>query len=122
MADEQAANTADRAGSGKRTDLATATREARRASRLRDLTRFIDDVYEAANQGDFNLGSGNDRKALPFSRHDLRMVFRGRHREHDVQQATFNDDLHQISVKVKPGRKRNCIKYLRTILDKNNLG
>ena len=40
------------------TASATATREARKAKRLGDLKRFIDDVYEAASQSDFNLGSG----------------------------------------------------------------
>lgn len=117
IADEQVAKT-DRPCSGKRTDSAIATVKARRANRLQDMSRFFDDVYEAANQGDFNLGSGNDRKELPFSRRDLRAVFLGRHPEHEIAQATFNDDLPEISVKVKSGRKFRDIRYLKTLLAK----
>ena len=118
IADEQVAKTTDRPCSGKRTDSAIATVKARRANRLQDMSRFFDDVYEAANQGDFNLGSGNDRKELPFSRRDLRAVFLGRHPEHEIAQATFNDDLPEISVKVQSGRKFRDIKYLKALLAK----
>jgi len=60
--------------SDTRTGAAIAACQTRKANRLRALKRFIDDVYEAANQGDLNLGSGNDRKALPFSTRALRGV------------------------------------------------
>jgi hypothetical protein len=89
---------------------------------LGDLKRFIDDVYEAASQDDLNLGSGSDRKALPFSSRAIRAVFLERHPEHEIEQATFNDDLPHISVKVKPGPKRMTIKYLRAMLAKSNQG
>ena len=65
MADEQVASKADRAHSGKRTGAATATREARKADRSRDLKRFIEDVYEALENAGHEVGENGSRKPLP---------------------------------------------------------
>lgn len=98
---------ADRALLGKRTDAATATREALGESRRDDLRKFIDGVYAVANnKGDFALGSGDDRKPLPFAKDSLRELFFLQHPDHVVKPATFKDDLQQIGVKVQPGPKR----------------
>lgn len=120
--EKQPGDPAPNGNTTRRTGAANATRETRKAHRLRDLKRFIDDVYGAAKRGDLNLESGNDRKALPFSHSALRTVFLERHPEHEIEQTTFNDDVHKISAKVKPGPKRMGSKYLRTMLAKKDLG
>jgi hypothetical protein len=116
MADEQVAIKADKTHSEKHTDPATTTRVARKADRLGDLGQFIDDVYAAANRDDFALGTGNDRKPLPFSKGDLFKLFLVRHPGHAVAQATFEDDLKRIKVKVKSGQKRLDIKQLTEMM------
>lgn len=113
-ADEQAAiNT----HSEKRTGAATATRGARKTSRHDDEKKFIDDLYEAVNRDVFNLGTGNDRKPLPFSMDELHTLFCALYPEHRVARSTFEDDLAGIAT-VKPGRKCCEIKGVAEMLAK----
>jgi hypothetical protein len=115
MADEQVAIEADRAHTGKRTGAATVTRETRKAKRLGDLKRFIDDVYEALDKDGYKTGEKGDRTPLPLSPDDLHTLFLVRHPEHKVARSTFDDDLGKLAT-VKSGPKRYEIKGLAEML------
>jgi hypothetical protein len=104
----------NRTPSDRRTSGATATREARKAGRLGDLKRFIEDVCKALDKDGHEIRESGGRKRLPLSAEDLHTLFCARHPEHQVAQSTF-DDLGTI-VTLKPGPKRYEINQLAEML------
>lgn len=112
----------NRTPSERRTGAAIAALKRNKNDRRKKLKLFINDVYTALDKDGYALVDNGGRKPLPVSKVNLRTAFIDRHPEHEIRQATFNDDLPQISVKVNPGRKRLTIQGLRTILAKKNRG
>ena len=112
----------NRTPSDRRTGAAIAARKDNKNDRWKKLKLFIDDVYTALDKDVYALVDNGGRKPLPVSKVNLRTAFIDRHPEHEIRQATFNDDLRQISVKIKPGPNHKSIKYLRNILAKNDQG
>jgi hypothetical protein len=94
-----------------RTASATAALQARKASRLADLKRLIERLYEALDKAGHNVGQSGHRKPLPVSTDALHTLFRASHPEHKVARSTFGHDLDGIAM-VRPGPKRYKINQL----------